>query len=145
MEILTRLEEKLADIKGYLGEIESKLPASLENYRAADFTLKRATERDLQLINDGEIDVLALLVKLKELTIASSEEGLIDKFNNLLSRKTLNHLREFRRLRNMLTHAYKNEVYDEVVFNSAKKSVDVRTFIKEVERILKPSETDKIR
>ena len=143
MEPLNRLEEKLADIRGYLGEIESRLPKALEKYKSADFTLKRATERDLQLINDSEIDILALLVKLKELTIASSEEGLIDRFNDLLSRKTLNHLREFRRLRNMLTHAYKNEVYDEIVFNSAKKSADVRVFIKDVEKILRSPGNDR--
>ncbi len=61
---------------------------STENFLSFIGTLKRTVERNLQLINDNEIDVLALLVKMKELEIVSSEEGLIDRFNGIVSRKT---------------------------------------------------------
>ncbi len=95
--------------------------------------------KDMRVITHM-LDVLALLVKMKELEIVSSEEGLIDRFNGIVSRKTVNHLREFGRLRNLLTHAYKSESYDELVFDSAKKSGNVRTFVEEVEKIISPSE-----
>lgn len=135
MEGITRIEERIADTKGYLNELESVLPGTVEAYKSAGLMLKRTVERDMQLINDSEIDVLALLVKIKEISIAPSEEALIDRFDKLLSRKIINHLKEFRRLRNILTHTYKNENYDESVFNSAQKLGDVRLFIKEIERI----------
>ena len=137
MEETGRIEEKLADIRGYLQELDGRVPATFEEYKSADLMLKRTVERDLQLINDSEIDVLAMLVKMKELSIASSEEALIDRFNKILSRGTVSHLKEFRRLRNMLTHAYKSESYDESVFNSARKLGAVRDFIKDAEKLIR--------
>lgn len=136
MEETNRIEEKLADIKEYLGELGSRLTVSFEDYKAADVALKRLVERDLQLINDSEIDILGLLVKMKELSIASSEEALIDKFVKIFDKKTIAHLKEFRRLRNVLTHAYKSETYDESVFNAAKELADVHRFMQQIEKIL---------
>ncbi len=136
MEETDRIREKLADMREYLNEIKERLPDSFERYISVDLTLKRMMERNLQLINDSEIDVLALLVKTKELSIAASEDALIDKFNKILSKKTITHLKEFRRLRNMLTYAYKNEDYNESVFHSAEKLGNVYDFINEIEKII---------
>jgi uncharacterized protein YutE (UPF0331/DUF86 family) len=137
MKETSRIEEKLADIKEYLNELNGRLPSTFEGYKRADLMLKRTVERNLQLINDSEIDVLAILVKLKELSIAVSEEALIDRFNKLLSKRVVAHLKEFRRLRNMLTHTYKNENYDELVFDSTKKLDEVRDFIRDVNNLIK--------
>jgi uncharacterized protein YutE (UPF0331/DUF86 family) len=135
MEETNRIEEKLSEIKLYVKEIDDRIPPSFERYKSADVMVKRTLERDLQLINDAEIDILALLTKLKDVGIASSEENLIDRFNGILSAKALSHLKRLRRLRNILTHAYKNEHYDEAVFNAAKNLSEVLAFVKEVSKV----------
>ena len=135
MEETKRIEEKLSEIKSYVKEIDDRIPPSFERYKSADVMVKRTLERNLQLINDAEIDILALLTKLKDIGIASSEENLIDRFDRILSAKVLSHLKRLRRLRNTLTHAYKSEHYDESVFNAAKNLSEVLAFVKEVDRV----------
>ena len=99
-------------------------------------TLKRTFRRDLQLISDTQLEILSLLTRVKGIGIASSENGLIDKFRNTLSFKTVEDIREHRRLRNMLTHIYANTKYDEDVYNSARELRKVKIFISELETII---------
>ncbi len=139
MDETDRIREKLSQISVYIKEIEENLPRSLGSYDSASVPIKRTMERDLQLISDEEMDVLALLSRIKNVGIASSEEGLMDKFKEILSNKTLSNLKLLRRLRNVLTHAYKSERYDETVFASAENLSGVREFIKEVEKVLHKS------
>lgn len=136
MDELRRVKEKLVEIKSYVAEIEGIMPNSLEEYTSSAFTIKRTLERDLQLINEDQMDILSLLARLKDTGIAASEEGLIDKFRKIFGSKTIENLKKQRRLRNMLTHTYKTRLYDELVFDSAKNLKTIRAFISEVETVI---------
>jgi Protein of unknown function DUF86. len=131
-----RLREKLGEITQYVNEIEERIPGSLKEYLESDLMLKRTFERDLQMISETQLEILSLLTRVKGTGIASSENGLIDKFKNTLSFKTIEDVRERRRLRNMLIHAYSNTKYDENVYDSARELKKVKLFISEVESVV---------
>jgi uncharacterized protein YutE (UPF0331/DUF86 family) len=131
-----RLKEKLGEITQYVNEIEERIPGSLKEYLESDLMLKRTFERDLQMISETQLEILSLLTRVKGTGIASSENGLIDKFKNTLSFKTIEDVRERRRLRNMLIHAYSNTKYDENVYDSARELKKVKLFISEVESVV---------
>ena len=137
MDEIEKIKSKLNEIKVFVNEIRSKLPQTLDRYLSSEFVLKRAFERDLQLISDTEMEILALLARLKDVGIAATDSGLIDKFRNILTSKTLEYVRELRRLRNTLTHAYADRKYDEKVYYSANKLESVEVFLEEVEKIVK--------
>ncbi len=136
MDEIHRLKEKLGEITQYVNEIEERLPGSLKEYLESDLTLKRTFERDLQLISETQLEILSLLTRVKGIGIASTENGLIDKFRKTLSFKTIEDVRERRRLRNMLIHAYSNAKYDEDVYNSARELKKVKVFVGELENII---------
>jgi uncharacterized protein YutE (UPF0331/DUF86 family) len=136
MDEIHRLKEKLREIAQYVNEIEERLPGSLKEYLESDLTLKRTFERDLQLISETQLEILSLLTRVKGIGIASTEDGLIDKFRKTLSFKTVEDVRERRRLRNMLIHAYSNAKYDEDVYNSARELKKVKVFVGELENII---------
>ena len=136
MDETRRIMEKSGEITQYVNEIGERLPCSLKGYLESDLTLKRTFERDLQLISDTQLEILSLLTRVKGIGIPSSENGLIDKFRNTLSFKTVEDIREHRRLRNMLTYAYANIKYDEDVYNAARELKKVKTFISELETII---------
>ncbi len=131
-----RLKEKLGEITQYVNEIEERIPGSLKEYLESDLMLKRTFERDLQMISETQLEILSLLTRVKGTGIASSENGLIDKFKNTLSFKTIEDVRERRRLGNMLIHAYSNTKYDENVYDSARELKKVKLFISEVESVV---------
>ena len=136
MDETNRLREKLGEITQYVNEIEERIPGSLKEYLESDLMLKRTFERDLQMISETQLEILSLLTRVKGTGIASSENGLIDKFKNTLSFKTIEDVRERRRLRNMLIHAYSNTKYDENVYDSARELKKVKLFISEVESVV---------
>ena len=105
MDEIEKIKSKLNEIKVFVNEIRSKLPQTLDRYLSSGFVLKRAFERDLQLISDTEMEILALLARIKDVGIAATDSGLMDKFRKILTSKTLEYVRELRRLRNTLTHA----------------------------------------
>ena len=136
MDEIRRIREKLVEITQYIKEIEDRTPTSLNHYLESDLTLKRTFERDLQLISETQLEILSLLTRAKGIGISSSENGLIDKFKNILSPRVVEDTRERRKLRNILTHAYSNIRFDENVYNSTLDLKKVKQFMKEVEMII---------
>ena len=136
MDEIRRIREKLVEITQYIKEIEDRTPTSLNHYLESDLTVKRTFERDLQLISETQLEILSLLTRAKGIGISSSENGLIDKFKNILSPRVVEDTRERRKLRNILTHAYSNIRFDENVYNSALDLKKVKQFMREVEMII---------
>ena len=136
MDEIRRIREKLVEITQYIKEIEDRTPTSLNHYLESDLTLKRTFERDLQLISETQLEILSLLTRAKGIGISSSENGLIDKFKNILSPRVVEDTRERRKLRNILTHAYSNTRFDENVYNSTLDLKKVKQFMREVGTII---------
>ena len=102
------------------------------NYRG-----QHEQNRDFGLVKEIELKLHpSISGEAKGIGISSSENGLIDKFKNILSPRVVEDTRERRKLRNILTHAYSNIRFDENVYNSTLDLKKVKQFMREVEMII---------
>ncbi len=131
-----RLLRKLTDVKRFNERLSEMIPESLEEYGKSKYFIKAATERYLQLISDLELEILVILYKSMELSIAGEENSLIKRFEDKLNKKVINGIKKRRVLRNILVHAYSDVNYDKQTFEQANNLVDVESFIREVKRLI---------
>jgi uncharacterized protein YutE (UPF0331/DUF86 family) len=117
-----RVLAKLDEMRGYVEELRSIAPATLEQYqRVAN---KRACERLLQIAVECMIDVCQLLVSGWRLGLPAAEEDLFDKLEAAghFTPETFNTLRKMRGCRNILVHEY-GRVSDQIVFDTISSSL----------------------
>lgn len=132
-----RVKRKLADLKNYCSRLERITPKSLELYLKSDIVVKSAVERNLQLVSDSELDIMVQIYKGLELRIAGDDESILDRLEEKLGKATIAKVRERRRLRNDLIHAYSDSDFDKPVFEQAHNLSDVESLRREATRILK--------
>lgn len=118
-----RVLAKLDEMRGYVAELRSIAPATLDEYRRV--ATRRACERLLQIAVECVIDVCQLLVSGLRLGLPAAEEDLFDKVEDagLFTAATANTLRRMRGCRNILVHEY-GHVSDAIVFDTINKSLD---------------------
>lgn len=131
-----RIVRRLADIEHYSNVLSKIVPNNYDDYIKSDITTKAAVERYLQLINDLELEVLVLVYKGLDLGISGGDESLVNKFNDLLSKKAIEGFKKRRSLRNILVHAYFEMHYDKDTFNQANDLSDIKDFVKGIRLIL---------
>lgn len=118
-----RVLAKLDEMRGYVADLRSIAPATLEQYQRV--ATKRACERLLQIAVECMIDVCQLLVSGLRLGLPAAEEDLFDKVEaaGLFTPEIANTLRRMRGCRNILVHAY-GRVSDVIVFDTISKGLD---------------------
>ncbi len=131
-----RVERRMLDLERYSERLEKMLPSSKSQYKKADVVLKSAVERNLQLVSDMEIELLVLLYKGLELSLASDDASVIDRLSGRISSSALAGVKTRRNLRNQLVHAYSDRSYDDDTFAQASSLADVRELVKEVRKIV---------
>ena len=131
-----RILTRIADIEQYTIALSKFMPNNLKEYNDSNNVIKAACERYLQLINDLQIEVLALVYKGLELGIVGEDISLINTFESKINKKTLEKLKQRRALRNMLVHAYYNADYNKEVFAQSSNVNDVLDFIKQIKNII---------
>jgi uncharacterized protein YutE (UPF0331/DUF86 family) len=131
-----RISKKISYLEVYSNNLGAMAPQSAEAYKKADNILKSAIERNLQLVSDTELDILALLYKGLGLRIGGDDESIIESLSEKMAKKAINKVKERRTLRNLLIHAYAEIGYDKEAYEQARYTGDVNDFIKEVRRIL---------
>ncbi len=132
-----RIEKRLLDIERYSTMLSKIVPNNYEKYIKSESITKAAVERYLQLISDLELEVLLHVYKDIDLGISGSEESLVSRFENLLSKEVVGGFKKRRTLRNILVYAYFDMHYDKEVFEQAKNRNDISDFIKEIKEIVK--------
>ncbi len=132
-----RIEKRLLDIERYSTMLGKIVPNNYEKYIKSESITKAAVERYLQLISDLELEVLLHVYKDIDLGISGSEESLVSRFENLLSKEVVGGFKKRRTLRNILVHAYFDMHYDKEVFEQANNRNDISDFIKEIKEIVK--------
>lgn len=112
-----RVLAKLDEMRGYVAELRTIAPATIDEYRRIE--TKRACERLLQIAVECVIDVCQLLVAGRRLGLPSAEDDLFDKLEGaaILTPETARIVRRMRGCRNILVHEY-GRVSDEIVFES---------------------------
>ncbi len=132
-----RLKRKLTDLGRYKDRLEKIAPKDFNTYVKSDSIVKSAVERNLQLISDVQLDILMQLYKDMEIRIAGDDESVINNMEHKLGKASSEKIRERRRFRNELIHAYIESDYDKQAFEQAHSLNDVDNFIREVERLIK--------
>lgn len=112
-----RILAKLDELDGYVGELRSVRPASLEEYRRT--ATKRACERLLQIAVETVLDVCNLFVSGLRLGLPGEEDDLFEKLQQagLVSPQLRETLRAMKGCRNILVHEY-GTADDEIIFRT---------------------------
>ena len=118
-----RVLAKLDEMRGYVDELRSIAPPTLQDYRGVP--VKRACERLLQIAVECVIDVCQLLVSGLRLGLPGEEEDLFEKLEaaGVFAPETVRTLRRMRGCRNILVHEY-GRVSDEIVFETIRAGLD---------------------
>lgn len=131
-----RIKRRLAALRNYRERLAKIAPKEAKTYLNADITVKGAIERNLQLASDTELDILVLLYKGLELSLAGDDESIIERMKGRLSTGLIAKIRSRRELRNRLIHAYADSAYDKEVFAQASILSDIDEFEREVTKLV---------
>ncbi len=137
------MEEKIGErIGGRLSKLESCLtllkkmtPDTYEKYKDSGMEVKWDLERGLQLISEIEFDIVVLLSKALKKGPFGEESSLLMSVSKELGENIVVTIKERRRLRNELVHAYTID-NDEQVFDQAADTGDVERFNRAVKELL---------
>ncbi|MBI5252984.1 MAG: DUF86 domain-containing protein [Euryarchaeota archaeon] len=132
-----RILAKLDEMEQYLGELQSIVPDSFEEY-AASMGTRRAAERLLQITIEAVMDTCALLVKELKLGLPSAEEEFVEKLKGrVLEPATVENLKRMKSFRNLLVHGYA-KIEDQKVFEILEDGLeDFKDFKTQVLKFLK--------
>jgi uncharacterized protein YutE (UPF0331/DUF86 family) len=110
-----RVLSRIAELDGYLTELESLRPASFEEFSRSE--RKRACERLLQVSIETAISICHLLLSGLRLGIPSEQDDVFEKLceASVISPPLKGALRRMKGFRNILVHEY-GDVDDELVF-----------------------------
>lgn len=132
-----RKEDKIDEIEKYLGELESILPSSFEEYKN-DFKIKAACERYFEEIVEAVIDLAFLIIKEKSFKIPEEDKQAFDILTQegIISKKLATKLKDVKGMRNIIAHEY-GKLDDELIFESITEELkkDINRFIEDIRKI----------
>ncbi|RLG16087.1 DUF86 domain-containing protein [Candidatus Pacearchaeota archaeon] len=132
-----RKEDKIDEIEKYLGELESILPSSFEEYKN-DFKIKAACERYFEEIVEAVIDLAFLIIKEKLFKIPEEDKQAFDILTQegIISKKLATKLKDVKGMRNIIAHEY-GKLDDELIFESITEELkkDINRFIEDIRKI----------
>ena len=130
-----RIEEKLAQLDETLSTLQKIVPQNYKEYEKAGKALKWDVERGLQLVSEIEVDIAVILYKRLKKGIAGEEASILSALSNELGEETVIKLKERRKLRNELVHAYTIN-NDSDAFKQASNLNDVNEYEANVKGLL---------
>jgi uncharacterized protein YutE (UPF0331/DUF86 family) len=128
---MSRIKDKVKEIKVYLEEFSEIIPESFNEYIKSNL-LKAGCERYAEKIIEAMTDLAFLIIKEKKLKLPEDD---VHAFRILYENKIINerlycNLKNAKGMRNILAHQY-GRIDDEVVFESFEELIkDVKEFIK---------------
>ena len=131
-----RILGKVAELDGYLKELQAIAPKSFNEYRQIE--KKRACERLLQISVEVVIDISHLFVTGLRLGLPAEEDDIFEKLERagFISQPLKEKLKEMKGFRNILVHEY-GEVDDQFVYEAIKtKLADFDAFKREILKAL---------
>ncbi|MBS3132385.1 DUF86 domain-containing protein [Candidatus Woesearchaeota archaeon] len=127
---MSRIDDKISEIKKYIEELDSILPATFEEY--LNLEKKAACERYVEKIMEAVTDLAFIFIKLKKLRLPEDDA---DAFNVLNENKVIDEalmkrMQDAKGMRNIIAHQY-GKIDDRVVFETitTKLLKDVREFL----------------
>lgn len=132
-----RILSKIAELDGYLGELNEVKPKKIKDYQKT--AVKRSCERLLQLSIECIIDICSLIVSGLKLGIPSEDNDLFNKLKRagIISSSFASTLQQMKGFRNILVHEY-GEIRDDIVLYVLRKRLsDFDRFKAAVRTLLK--------
>ncbi len=133
-----RILSKMAELEGYLRELEEISPKSYRMYKTS-IEKKRACERLLHISVECVLDICGILASELKLGLPSTEEDLFERLesSHIISKKVKSNLKKMKSFRNIIVHRY-DIVDDELVYKVLKNNVeDFLDFKREILEFLK--------
>ena len=134
---MSRIDDKIEEIETLLEELESILPADIEEY-LSDFKSKAAGERYFERIIEAIVDLAFLIIKDKKLKIPEEDKQVFDILceEKIISKDLVDRLKEAKGMRNVIAHEY-GTIDDSLVFHSLTEELikDAQEFIKQISKI----------
>ncbi|HLC58179.1 MAG TPA: DUF86 domain-containing protein [Candidatus Nanoarchaeia archaeon] len=136
---MSRILEKIGEIKEVLNQLSSFTPSTLEDYKS-DTIKKAACEHYFEKTVQAITDIAFLTIKLKKWRVPQDDS---DAFSVLEENKVINQhlakrLQDAKGMRNIISHEYAR-VNDELVYASVTEELgkDAEEFIKEIKKVAK--------
>jgi len=134
---MNRVKDKINEIEKFLGELESFLPASFEEYKN-DYRIRAVCERYFEKIIKAIIDLAFIIVKEKNFKQPEYEKQVFDILveSNIISQKLSRKLQDAKGMRNIIAHEY-GKIDDDLVFESITKEIirDANEFIRLIKKL----------
>ena len=104
-----RIKNKLDELEGYLRDLEEDLPQNVKEY-TKNRVIKRACEKDFELISQFLIDVCNLIISQEGLGYPEDNREAIGKLveNEILKKELGDSLKDMISFRNLIVHRYGN-------------------------------------
>lgn len=133
-----RILSKIAELDGYLRELEEISPESYRVYKTST-EKKRACERLLHISIECVLDVCSILASERKVGLPSTQDDLFERLecSHIISSHMVGSLKRMISLRNTIVHRY-GVVDDELVYRILENNVrDFFDFKKEILEFLK--------
>lgn len=134
---MTRITDKIREIGEFLDELESIIPASLEEYKSS-IEKKAACERYVEKIVEAVTDLAFLVIKEKRFRIPEDDA---DAFNILMENKIIDDalatkMKNAKGMKNIISHQY-GKIDDEIVFEAISEELnkDAEIFVGVIKRL----------
>jgi uncharacterized protein YutE (UPF0331/DUF86 family) len=131
-----RIMLKIRELEHYCDELQELIPSSKEEYLKS-LRIRRAIERQLQIMIECVIDISFLVIKNLHLNVPTDEDSLFDLLKSYITNPLK--MKEMKGFRNLLVHRYGN-VDDSKVYQFLTTEIeDFQIFINDVKKTLKNS------
>lgn len=131
-----RIEERIIKLEECLSSLKKITPKTYEKYNNSGIEVRWDLERGLQLISQIEVDIIISLHKILKKAPVGEELSLLSALSKELGEGVIKSVKERRKLRNELVHAYTLD-NSEQVFDQAAATEDVGRFEDAVKDLLR--------
>jgi uncharacterized protein YutE (UPF0331/DUF86 family) len=133
---VNRIDEKIGEIEKFLEELESVLPADLQDYKN-DWKLRDVCERHFEKIIEGIVDLVFLFIKENNFKTPEDDKNAFEILENedIISLELCQKLKDAKGMRNVIAHEY-GRVDDEIVFEAITEQIikDAREFLWKIKK-----------
>jgi uncharacterized protein YutE (UPF0331/DUF86 family) len=127
---------EVESIEAYSSQLSKILPLRLKEYEGLDMKSKYAAERLVQLISDAEMEIVVLIYRATEPRPSGDVETMLEALSGKFTKEIVQNIKDLRKLRNALVHAYSTSNYDKEVFSMATKLKNIGKFIESAKRAM---------
>lgn len=127
---------EVESIEAYSSQLSKILPLRLKEYEGLDMKSKYAAERLVQLISDAEMEIVVLIYRATEPRPSGDVETMLEALSGKFTKEIVQNIKDLRKLRNALVHAYSTSNYDKEVFGMATKLKNIGKFIESAKRAM---------